>query len=96
MVFDKARDMYWLQKQAKQAKKQLKSIHVEAECRGVTVVVDGEQKVVSVAIAPEVPREKIAEFLKDALNRALAKSQVVAAEKMQGVMGELGLGSQQS
>ncbi len=81
-----------MQKEAKRAKKALKNIHVEAECNGVKVVVDGEQKVVSIEIKPEVPREKIAEYLIDAFNRALAKSQVVAAEKMQGVMGELGIG----
>lgn len=91
-MLKKARDMYKLQKQAKQAKKALKNIHVEAECKGVTVVVDGEQKVVSIDIKPEVPREKIPEYSIDALNRANAKAQVVAAEKMQGVMGELGIG----
>jgi len=91
-MFGKAKDMYRLQKQAKQAKKELKHIHIEAEHRGVSVIVDGEQKVVSITIAPEVPREKIPEFLKDAFNRAMGKAQIVAAEKMQGVMGELGLG----
>lgn len=93
-MFNKAKDMYRLQKQAKQAKKELKLIHIEAEHRGVSVVVDGEQKVVSITIVPEVPREQIPEFLKDALNRAMGKAQIVAAEKMQGVMGELGLGRQ--
>jgi len=95
MVLQKARDMYRLQKQAKQAKKELKNIHIEAEHRGVSVVVDGEQRVVSIDIASDVPREQIPEFLKDALNRAMGKAQIVAAEKMQGVMGELGLGGQQ-
>lgn len=94
-MLQKARDMYRLQKQAKQAKKELKHIHIEAEHRGVSVTVDGEQKVVSITIAPEVPREQIPEFLKDAFNRAMGKAQIVAAEKMQGVMGELGLGGGQ-
>ncbi len=91
-MLQKAKDMYRLQKEAKRAKKELKNIHIEAEHRGVKVVVDGEQKVVSIDIAPEVPREQIPAFLKDALNRAMGKAQIVAAEKMQGVMGELGLG----
>ena len=94
-MLKKAKDMYKLQREAKRAKKALKNIHVEAECKGVTVVVDGEQKIVSIDIKPEVPRDKIAEYLKDALNRALAKAQVVAAEKMQKVMGELGIGGGQ-
>ena len=92
MVFQKAKDMYRLQKQAKQAKKELRTIHIEAEARGVTVIVDGEQKVVSIQILPDVPREQIPDLLKDALNRAMNKAQIVAEEKMQGVMGELGLG----
>lgn len=91
-MLKKARDIYRLQKEAKRAKKELKNIHVEAEHRGVTVVVDGEQKVVSINIAPEVSREEIPGYIKEALNRAMSKAQVVASEKMQGVMGELGLG----
>jgi len=42
-------------------------------------------------IAPDVPQEKIPSLLKDALNRALGKAQTVAAQHMQGVMGEMGL-----
>ena len=88
----KVKDMYRLQREAKKVKKQLKSIHIEAEHKGVTVVVDAEQKVVSINIDSEVPREKIPEYLTEALNRAMGKAQVVASEKMQGVMGEMGLG----
>jgi DNA-binding protein YbaB len=90
-MFGKARDMYRLQREAKRVKKELRNVHVEAEHHGVKVVVDGEQRVVSIAIAPDVPRGEIPAFLKEALNRALSKAQVVASEKMQGVMGELGL-----
>ena len=87
----KAKDMYKLQKEAKRAKKELKKIHIEAEHKGVTVVIDAELNVVSVQIADDVPREKIAEYTKEAMNRAIKKAQVVAAERMQGVMGELGI-----
>ncbi len=90
--FKQMRDMYRLQKQAKQVKKQLKAIHVEAESSGVKVVVTAENDIVSIEISPDVPRERIPELIKDALNRALKKAQLVSAEKMQGVMGELGIG----
>jgi DNA-binding protein YbaB len=86
-----ARDMFKLQRQAKKVKKELKKIHVEAEAQGVTVVVTGEQKVHSIEIADDVPRERIGELVMDALNRAMSKAQVVSAEKMQGVMGQMGL-----
>ena len=87
-----ARDMFKLQKQAKKIKKELKNIHVEAEAEGVMVVVNAEQEIVSIEIAEDVSRERIPALLKDALNRAMKKAQVVASEKMQGVMGQMGLG----
>lgn len=91
----KAKDQYKLLKEAKRAKKELKNLHIEAEHKGVTVVVSAEQKVIDIQIDPTVPGDKIPEFLKEALNRALDKAQIVAAEKMQGVMGEMGLGGAQ-
>ena len=66
MVLNKAKNMYRLQKEAKKVKKELKNIHIEAEHKGVTVVVDAEQKVVSVTISPDVPREHIGEYVKEA------------------------------
>jgi len=89
--FKQARDMFRLQRQAKQIKKELKNIHVEAESNGVKVVVSAEQKILSIEIMESVPRESIGEYLTDALNRALSKAQVISAERMQSVMGELGL-----
>lgn len=84
--------MYRLQKEAKRVKKELDAIHVEAEAQGVFVVVSAQQEVVEIRIAPDVPHEQIAPRLKDALNRALKKAQVIASERMQGVMGEMGIG----
>lgn len=89
--FKQARDMFRIQRQAKQIKKELKNIHVEAESNGVKVIVSAEQKVLSVEIAESVPHQRIGEYLMDALNRALSKAQIVSAERMQAVMGELGL-----
>lgn len=89
----KAKDMFKLQKQAKKIKKELKNIHVEAEAEGVEVVVNAEQEVISISIAEEVPREKIPALITDALNRAMKKAQIVAAEKMQAVMGQMGMGA---
>lgn len=85
--------MFKLQKQAKKIKKELKKIHVEAEAEGVEVVVNAEQEIVSIVIGEEVPREKIPVLLTDALNRAMKKAQIVAAEKMQAVMGQMGMGA---
>lgn len=89
--FKQARDMFRLQREAKRVKKELRNIHVEAEASGVKVVVNAEMEVLSVEIAPDVARESIPSLLIDALNRATKKAQVVSAEKMQGIMGEMGL-----
>lgn len=80
-----------MQKEAKRIKKQLKNIHIEAEADGVTVVLNGEQEIISLTIREDVLREQIAGKVIDAMNRAMKKAQVVASEKMQGVMGAMGL-----
>jgi DNA-binding protein YbaB len=88
--FSQLRDMFRVQREAKKVKKELKKIQVEAESKGVRVVVGADMEVISIEISPETPRESIPSLLTDALNRALKKAQVVSAEKMQGVMGEMG------
>jgi DNA-binding protein YbaB len=88
---DQAKDMYKLQKKAKQVKKELKNIHVEAEADGVTVVVDGEQNFVEVTIAETISGDvkRIGKGVTVAANKAIKKSQSIAAEKMKAVMGGL-------
>lgn len=93
--FDKAKDMYKLQRQAKDIKKKLKNTHIEADVEGIVVTIDGEQNVVSVKIpghmlGPE-NKDKLEKTLESAFNKAIKKSQQIAAEEMKGVMGGLGL-----
>lgn len=83
--------MYRLQKEAKRIKKELATIEVEAEAEGVKVVVNAEQEVLDIIIGADVDPSRLPMLLKDALNRALKKAQVVAAERMQSVMGQMGL-----
>jgi DNA-binding protein YbaB len=78
--FSELRNSFKFQRQAGKVQKELKNIHVEAEASGVKVVVSG------------VAQDRIAPLLTDALNRALKKAQIVSAERMQSVMGDLGLG----
>jgi DNA-binding protein YbaB len=89
--FSQAKDLFKLQQEAKRIKKELKNIHVEAEADGVKVVVTAEMEVIKIEIAPEVPRDAISSRLLDALNRALKKAQLVSAEHMQSLMGDMGL-----
>lgn len=98
--FSKAKDMYALQKQAKSVKKELKSIHIEAEIDGVTVVVTGEQEFVSITISDslwnelkgvEYGKKKLEETTLKALNKAMKKAQEIASSKMKGVWEQMGV-----
>ena len=89
--FSQAKDMFKLQRDAKRIRNELKNIHVEADAQGVKVVVTAEMEIVEVIIAPEVARESIPALVKDAMNRAMKKAQVISAERMQALMGQMGL-----
>ena len=91
-MLGKFKDLYKVQKQAKQIKKELKNIHIEAESEGILVTINGEQEVVSIKL-PEVIHDpkKLAENLVKAFNKALKKSQQISADRMKGVMGDMGL-----
>ena len=91
-------DMYKLQKEAKKIKKELGKIHVFAESDGVKITVNCEQEVLSVEFVDEAVLahpKKTEKAILDATNRAMKKSQQVAAEKMKAVMGGMpGMGGQ--
>lgn len=86
-------DMYRLRKQAKELKKELKNIHIESEEKGVIIMLDGEQTIVSVSVSDEARADKrqLEESIKKAFEKALKKSQQIAAEKMKSIMGDMGL-----
>lgn len=92
-MFDKAKDLYKLQKQARGIKKELKNTHIEAEHEGVTVTINGEQEVVKVEITDEAlqNKKKLQESLEKAFNKAIKKSQQIGAEMMKDVMGDLNI-----
>jgi DNA-binding protein YbaB len=92
-MFDKIKNIYSLQKQAKEIKKELKNTHIEAEVDGVTAVVDGEQEIISITF-PESENanlKHLASAAVKALNKAIKKSQQIAAEKMKPIMGGLNI-----
>jgi nucleoid-associated protein EbfC len=92
-MFDKFKDMYGLQKQARILKKELKNTHIEAEVDGVIAIVDGEQELISVTFSEELAKnpKKLGETLVKAINKAIKKSQQIAAEKMKPLMNGLNL-----
>lgn len=94
-LFGQAKDLYKLQKQAKEIKKKLKNLQIEAEVNGIKVVITAEQEVVDVIVPEEMMApEKKAELqknLQEAFNKAIKKSQEVAAAEMKGLMGDMGM-----
>lgn len=92
-MFDKAKDMYQLQKKAKVIKKELKNTHIEAEEDGVVVTVNGEQEIIEIKIPEEALQNgaKLATIIVKCSNKAIKKSQQVAAEMMKDVMGDMNI-----
>lgn len=95
--FSKAKDLYRLQKQAREIQKELKDTEIEAKSNDgwVTVVFNGEQHLTEVSLdADALKPENKKELEKQILNtvaQAISRSQALAAEKMKDVMGGMGL-----
>lgn len=92
-MFDKIKDVYQLQKMAKELKKELKNTHIEAEVDGVIVIVDGEQEVISITWAEgaESNPKKLQENIVKASNKGIKKAQQIAAEKMKPLMSGMNM-----
>lgn len=92
-MFGQMKDLYKLQKQAKEIKQKLKNIHIEAEENGVVITITGEQEILSVKISEEAMQDKskLEQTLLSVLKKGLKKSQEVAAANMKDIMGQMGL-----
>ena len=95
--FSKIKDLYKLQKEARKIQKELKDVEVEASSNDgwVTVVFNGEQHLTDIQIAeealrPEYKRE-LEKDLKNTISQAVSRAQAVAAEKMKGIAGGMGI-----
>jgi len=83
-----------LQQEAMKIKKELENTYIEAEVDGLVITVNGEMKVEKVEfedtkiIGDQAALEKA---IMEAVNKGMKKAQEVAAEKMQGVMGQMGM-----
>ena len=84
-----------LQAQLAKAQEDLQNLTIEASSGGgaVTVTVNGQQKIQSVKISPEVVNPEDIELLEDlvltAVSEAIAKSKEAAAEQLGGLTGGL-------
>jgi len=84
-----------LQAKLAKAQQELSNTTIEASSGGgaVKVTIDGQQKLQSVKISPEVINPEDVELLEDlvltAVREAIAKSQEAAAERLGGLTGGL-------
>lgn len=95
--FSQMKDLYQLQKKAKQVQKELKDLEIEARSTGgeVTVVVSGEMKITSISISDEAlkPENKrsLEAAIKDTVGQAMAKAQSESAARMQPILKDMNL-----
>ncbi len=84
-----------LQNRLAKIQEELANSTVEASAGGgvVTVVIDGQQKIRSIKISPDVVKAEDVEMLQDlivaAMNEAMRKSQELAASRMSAITGGL-------
>ncbi len=94
MDFKQAQEMMKLQQQAQKIQEELSNTHIEAEVDGVVVTIDGQLKVVSTVIEDKsilADQAKIEKAITEAVNKGMKKAQEIAADRMKGVMSQMGL-----
>ena len=97
MDFSKAWEMMKLQQEAMKVKKELENTYIESEVDGLVITFNGEMKAEKVefendnlikGISDKAALEKA---ILESINKGVSNSQKVAADKMQGVMGAMGM-----
>ncbi len=94
MDFKQAQELMKLQQQAQKIQEELSNTHIEAEVEGVVVTIDGQLKVVTTVIENAdilKDKAKLEKAITDAINKGMKKAQEIAADRMRGVMGQMGL-----
>lgn len=95
--FGKMKDLYDLQKKARQVQKELKETEIEAKSNDgwVTVVFNGEQHLIDIEIADEAlqveNKHELEKDIKNVVSQAIARAQAHAAEKMKDIAGNLNI-----
>jgi DNA-binding protein YbaB len=94
MDYNKAKELMKLQQEASKIQNELSNIHIEAESNGFVVTIDGQMKAIKVEIEDTgllCDKMRLEKAALEAINKGLKKSQEIAADKMKGVMGSMGL-----
>lgn len=84
-------DLKKLRDQAMEMQKKLAEIKITVEHKGITVVMTGDMKVVSISGPSTGSGQADYSKVVDAVNEAIKQAQKVAAEEMKPLMGGMGL-----
>lgn len=96
-MFDKAKQMYQLQKKARAIQKELRETEIEAVSSDgmIKVIFTAEQKIKELEISPEAlnvdNKRELEKKLTQTISEALSRAQGIASEKMKDVMGDLNI-----
>lgn len=94
MDFKQAQELMKLQQQATKIQEELSNTHIEAEVDGVVVTIDGQLKVVTTVIEDKsilADQSRLEKAFTEAVNKGMKKAQEIAADRMKGVMSQMGL-----
>ncbi|HSX42112.1 MAG TPA: YbaB/EbfC family nucleoid-associated protein [Candidatus Saccharimonadales bacterium] len=95
--FGQMKELYSLQKKAKQVQKELKDLEIEAKSIGgeVTVLVSGEMKVTQIDLSEAAlqseNKRQLENAIKETVNQAMAKAQSESAARMQPILKDMNL-----
>ncbi len=96
-MLDKMKELYQLQKQAREMQKELRDTEIEAVGANgnITVVVNGEIHLQKITIADALidvsKKRDLERGLEDTLREALSKAQAIAAEKSKAMMKSMNI-----
>jgi len=96
-MLDKAKQLYQLQKKAKEVQKTLKNTEIEARSADsmISAIFSGDQKIKSIEIDNSLlssnKKKELEEKLVRVISEGLSRSQAVAAEKAKSLMGDMGM-----
>lgn len=93
-MFSKLKQFRDLRSQAKTLQNALAQESVDVEKSGIKITMNGNMEVTSLTIAGDMEKEKVAIYMKEAVNDIIKKTQKIMAKKMQEMGGFPGLGGQ--
>lgn len=92
-MFNKLKQFKEMRDKAKNIQNTLAEEKIEAESRGIKILMDGNQKVLSLTIPPQLTAQEIQNIMPGLINDAIKKAQKAMVQKMQntGQLGNFGL-----